>query len=100
MVLSNVYFSSAISVTSIKNQYQPLDLPQWHNTMNNNDAQFDNSDNQSMISFSQRSHANFESAETSSLSRQPVPTIGSSKSRKSAGGESVIWEDVFLKYNY
>ncbi|KAL7318900.1 hypothetical protein PS15m_002085 [Mucor circinelloides] len=65
---------SAIHVSRIKNQHQPIALPKWSNFTNGSSSSLlrvDNSDNQSIISFSQRSQLNFDTnnAETASINR-------------------------------
>lgn len=65
---------SAIHVSRIKNQHQPIALPKWSNFTNGSSSSLlrvDNSDNQSIISFSQRSQLNFDTnnAETASVNR-------------------------------
>jgi hypothetical protein len=77
---------SAIYVNRIKNQHQPIILPQWNNTATSHLLALDNSDNQSVISFGQRSHMNFDAGCPSF-----IPT--SAQSLRSASAES-SWEQA------
>lgn len=80
--------SSAIHVSRIKNQHQPITLPQWNSIPANS---LDNSDSMSVISFSQRSTNNlvFDTEFSSSTNRLSVPAA-STRSRKSNSGESTF----------
>ncbi|KAG2232160.1 hypothetical protein INT48_006034, partial [Thamnidium elegans] len=77
---------SAIHVSRIKNQHQAITLPQW-NFAGSSQHLLDNSDNMSMISFSNRSTNNllFDTEFNNSTNRLSV--LASSKSRKSNNTE-------------
>ncbi|CEP14979.1 hypothetical protein [Parasitella parasitica] len=76
---------STIHVSRIKNQHQPMTLPRWSGlniASSSSLLRVDNSDNQSMISFSQRSQLNFDTnnSEVASINRQSSPAAISTKS--------------------
>lgn len=77
---------SAIHVSRIKNQHQAITLPQW-NFGGSSQHLLDNSDNMSVISFSNRSTNNllFDTEFNNSTNRLSV--LASSKSRKSNNTE-------------
>lgn len=77
---------SAIHVSRIKNQHQPISLPQWSSAAFSSSYNLlDNSDNMSMISFSQRSMTNANPEADNPRLSVPVST----RSRTSNGAESV-----------
>jgi hypothetical protein len=75
-----VFIRAAMHVSRIKNQHQPIHLPQWHHHLQEDTA--------SVISFT----TNLD-AEAASVYKPLVPAA-STRSRNSNGGESITGHSV------